>query len=257
MNLYTDCMIGKLFDAHFHIINPDFPLVENQGFLPEPFLIEDYLAQARPLGIDGGAVVSGSFQAFDQEYLIDALDKLGPHFVGVTNLPATVSDADIIRLHEHNIRALRFNLFRLGDVDADLLVAFARRVHELVGWHVELYANAGRLDGLADVIAALPAVSIDHLGLSADGLPVLERLVKEGVRVKATGFGRVDFSIEDALRSLYEAAPAALMFGTDLPSTRAPRPFAPADIDLIESVLDAEGVERVLRRNAEQFYRIK
>ena len=35
----------------------------------------------------GGAVVSGSFQGFDQSYLLDALDQLGPSFVGVTQLP--------------------------------------------------------------------------------------------------------------------------------------------------------------------------
>ncbi len=26
-----------LFDAHFHIIDPRFPLQENDGYLPEPF----------------------------------------------------------------------------------------------------------------------------------------------------------------------------------------------------------------------------
>ncbi len=249
-------MDRTIFDAHFHIINPDFPLVENQGYMPEPFLFDDYLAQAQPLGINGGAVVSGSFQTFDQAYLIEALDKLGPRFVGVTRLPATISDAEIVDLYERNVRGVRFNIARLGEGDAESLVSLAQRVYELVGWHVELYVDTVRLEGLLDMIEALPAVCIDHLGLSADGLQLLLQLVRDGARVKASGFGRVDFAVDKALRKLYEANPEALMFGTDLPSTRAPRPFTAADIDLIESVLDEEGAERVLRTNAEEFYGI-
>jgi hypothetical protein len=30
-----------IFDAHFHIIDPRFPLVANQRFLPEPFTVSD------------------------------------------------------------------------------------------------------------------------------------------------------------------------------------------------------------------------
>ena len=28
---------GPIFDAHFHVIDPRFPLQPNQGFVPEPF----------------------------------------------------------------------------------------------------------------------------------------------------------------------------------------------------------------------------
>ncbi|WP_372512310.1 amidohydrolase family protein, partial [Mycolicibacterium gadium] len=71
-----------VFDAHFHIIDPRFPLVPNNGYLPEAFTVADYRMRVDPLDITGGAVVSGSFQAFDQSYLKDALAQLGPGFVG-------------------------------------------------------------------------------------------------------------------------------------------------------------------------------
>ena len=67
----------RLFDSHFHIIDHRFPIVSNQGYTPPHFPLEAYLAQAKPLGVIAGAVVSGSFQANDQSYLIDALGKLG------------------------------------------------------------------------------------------------------------------------------------------------------------------------------------
>lgn len=74
----------NVFDAHFHIIDPRFPLVPNNGYLPDPFTAVDYRERAETLGVTGGAVVSGSFQAFDQEYLKHALTQLGPGYVGVT-----------------------------------------------------------------------------------------------------------------------------------------------------------------------------
>ena len=43
-------------------------------------------------------MVSGSFQAFDQGYLKEALARLGRGFVGVTQLPPTVTDAELRRL---------------------------------------------------------------------------------------------------------------------------------------------------------------
>ena len=32
-----------LFDAHFHIIDPRFPLVPNRGYLPDRYTVSDYL----------------------------------------------------------------------------------------------------------------------------------------------------------------------------------------------------------------------
>jgi hypothetical protein len=49
------------FDAHFHIIDPRFPLEENQGFLPDAFTCQDYLKRTKKWNVIGGAVVSGSF----------------------------------------------------------------------------------------------------------------------------------------------------------------------------------------------------
>ncbi|GJN95251.1 hypothetical protein NJB1907f44_31280 [Mycobacterium marinum] len=60
---------ARLFDAHFHIIDPSFPLIGNEGYFPPAFTIGDYRARTAGLGIRGGAVVSGSFQGFDQGYL--------------------------------------------------------------------------------------------------------------------------------------------------------------------------------------------
>ena len=245
-----------IFDAHFHIIDHAYPVVENNGFLPEQFGVPEYRARTESLGIVGGAVVSGSFQKFDQTYLVAALEQLGQGFVGVTQLPTTVTDEDVVALSERGVRGIRFNVARGGSASLDELDAFARRVHDVAGWHTELYVDAAHLDDLTDVIAGLPAVSIDHLGLSTAGLPVLLSLVERGVRVKATGFGRVELDVPSAIRQIMAVDPAALMFGTDLPSTRARRPFSDDDIDLLVAEVGEDDVEAVLRTNAERFYRM-
>lgn len=246
-----------LFDAHLHIIDPRFPLVPNRDYLPDFFTCDDYRKRiaSLELKIAGGAVVSGSFQQFDQSYLIDALSQLGPGFVGVTQLPETTSDAEILRLQAAGVRAVRFNLYRGGSEQLENLERFARRIYELAGWHVELYVDSGDLPDLESRLTALPKVSIDHLGMTRTGYASLLRLVEGGMRVKATGFGRVRLDVAAALREIATIDPSALLFGTDLPGTRAMRPFEAKDLDLILNTLGETLAQRVLHGNAVEWYR--
>lgn len=244
----------RIFDAHFHIIDFDFPVIENQGYMPPSYLVNDYRKETSDLNVQGGVIVSGSFQGFDQQYLLKALELLGSSFCGVTQLPYTVTDNEIRNLNNHGIKAIRFNVKRGGSEDLSKLEYFSKRVHDLVGWHSELYIDAKDLPGIHSVITKLPAVSVDHLGLSAEGLPHLLKLVDKGVRVKATGFGRVELNVANALKSIYQVNPDAMMFGTDLPSTRAKRPFTYADIELIQQLFNEIEVDKILYKNALYWY---
>jgi len=244
-----------IFDAHFHIIDPRFPLVPNQGYLPPVFTVADYLARVQQLNVKGGAVVSGSFQAFDQQYLVAALQALGPGFVGVTQVPADIPDRDIRKLDAAGVRAVRFNVQRGGSEGVQHLERLARRVHDLAGWHTELYINSLMLKNLLPQLKALPAVSVDHLGLSREGLPYLLELVAHGAKVKATGFSRCDFEVAEVMKTIVDINPAALMFGTDLPSTRAPQPFRDEEVTLITTHFPRETAARILYQNAKAFYK--
>lgn len=249
--------VERVFDSHFHVIDPRFPLIPNDGYVPEPFMVDDYIRSTKSLPLAGGALVSGSFQAFDQSYLVAALEQLGSNFVGVTQLPATTADEEILRLDKAGVRAVRFNLRRGGSEDVNQLEAFAQRIHEVAGWHVELYVDAKNLADLRSVVLRLPAVSVDHLGLSKEGLFNLLILAGRGVRIKATGFGRVDFDVKLALKDLYAANPNVLMFGTDLPSTRAPRPYSNEDARLILEALGVQAARQIFFDNAASFYQVQ
>jgi hypothetical protein len=171
--------------------------------------------------VSGGAVVAGSFQGFEQAYLRAALERLGPGFVGVTQLPPTVSDEEILALDRAGVRGVRFNLRRGGALDVDL----ALRVHELAGWHTEIYSRD--LPAHEDRLRALPRLCVDHLGMNPAGLAAAVRL---GAMVKATPRFEGDLRAVD---------PERLLFGTDLPGTRAPRRFRPADLERVRGVAPA------------------
>nr|WP_278723723.1 amidohydrolase family protein [Corynebacterium accolens] len=247
----------RVFDSHLHIIDFSHPIHENQGYTPPEFLVPAYDAWREKLrgegyNITAGAVVSGSFQGFDQGYLAEALGELD-NFVGVTQLPADAPDAEIRRLDGLGVRVVRFNFRRGGSAAREDLEELAWRIYDLAGWHVELYVDAAALGDMAPVLKKLPAVSIDHLGLSEQGVDDLLELVDAGVKVKATGFGRVDLDPGEVVRRIVDVDPTALMAGTDLPSQRASRVFS---VDDFRTIGEAAGVHAnaVFFANAARFY---
>jgi predicted TIM-barrel fold metal-dependent hydrolase len=244
-----------VFDTHFHIVDPRFPVMPNQGFLPPVFTVDDYRSRTAGLGIKGGTVIAGSFQGTQTEYMLDALAKLGPTFVGVIQVPATVTDAEILHLNAAGVRAVRFNLYRGGSAGIEDLDRLARRVHDVAGWHAELYVDAATLEPIMETVANLPKISIDHLGMTQAGLANVLALVGRGAKVKATGFGRTEVDVPHALREIARENPSSLMFGSDLPSQRARRPFEPADMDLIRDTLGDALAQKAFRDNAVEFYR--
>jgi hypothetical protein len=193
--------------------------------------VDDYRAAAPEF--TGGAVVAGSFHGFDQSWLLAALDALGPGYVGIAQLPPTVTDEEILALDRAGVRGIRFNLRRGGSLDLDLAV----RVHDLAGWHTEVYADD--LPAHEARLRAIPRLCVDHLGMSDEGLAAAARL---GATVKATPRFAGDLRAVD---------PGRLLFGTDLPGTRSPRRFEPADLERVAAIAPA-----ALDENPRAWYRL-
>ncbi len=246
---------AQIFDAHCHIIDKRYPIIENQGYTPPSFTLAEYRAQTEPLGITSGAIVSGSFHGNDQSYLRALLPQMGPRWVGITQVSPNVSDEEIASLASIQVRGLRFNIFR-GRIDSvDDIVALANRAYTVGQWHAEIYADAAALKPHVAKLSKLPQIVIDHMGMTEQGLPVILDLVDSGAKIKVTGFGRVNMNVPKALELISARNPNALMFGTDLPSTRAKRPFEAADIQLVRNVLGPTLSERALWSNAIGLYR--
>lgn len=244
------------FDAHFHILEPGFPLVENQGYLPPTYTLQRYQQDSKSWNATGGAIVSGSYQAFDQTYLLHALSKLDNNWVGVTQLPFDVSDDEIMRLADARVRGVRFNLKRGEAYDFDSISALAQRVHKVGKMHSEFYADASTLQPYINALRELPRFSLDHLGLTREGIPALLKLVEAGAHVKASGFGRLDFEPVEVMKHVSEINAKALMFGSDVPSTRARRPFQLQDVELISANFAEATAADIFEGNGKSFYRI-
>ncbi len=244
----------KIFDSHFHIINPKFPLVENNGYLPPDFTVENYKKKVQSYGIAGGAIVSGSFQKFDQEYLLDALKSFGKNYFGVANIPIVMKKSELERLNQSNIRAVRFNLKRGGSESLENLVELSNNLYDKYGWNTELYVDSKNLKELKTTLEKIPKFSIDHLGLSKAGLSELYYWAEKGVKIKATGFGRLDFNPTEVMKRIHSINPNSLMFGTDLPSTRAKRPFTFDHLKLIKDSFSESEQKKILYENAIKWY---
>ncbi|NER17575.1 amidohydrolase family protein [Spongiivirga citrea] len=245
----------KIFDSHFHIINPKFQLVENNGYLPPEFTVDNYRKDIKDLKIIGGAIVSGSFQMFDQEYLLEALNILGENYFGVANIPISLSSDKLNLLNKSNICAVRFNLKRGGSESLENLVELSNKLYDTYGWHTELYVDSNDLKELKPILEQIPKFSIDHLGLSKNGLMELYYWTEKGVKIKATGFGRLDFDPISVMKKIHSINPNALMFGTDLPSTRAKVPFTVKDLKLIKDNFSENEQKRIFYENATEWYR--
>ena len=293
--------ISRSFDSHFHVINDEFPLVASEGYLPPTFNASSYeqlLQRDYPdLRVSGGAIVSGSFQMYDQAYLEDALKTLnksesGGGFVGVTQFDPQIppSVEELHRLDKLGVRAIRMNVNRGVYPDIAMIKDISDYYHsdELgLKWHTEFYIDAKMLleqTALMDLFVSLPRISVDHTGLSAEGLEGVLQLLKardassdkafspsrdrdkdkdqsktdietivpiSTTAIKLTGFGRYQGSpsqLKTALITLLSQHPQQLMWATDLPCTRADRLFSPQDVrlllDCIQEVAGCEGQQQ-------------
>lgn len=245
----------KIFDAHFHIIDYKYPVVENNGYLPPEFTAVNYKDKVQEFELLGGAIVSGSFQAFDQNYLKDSLNLLGKEFFGVANIPFDMEEEELNELNKNNVVAVRFNLKRGGSETVDNLEYLSNKLYETYNWHTELYVDSKDLKDISKILRKIKCFSIDHLGLSKSGLKELYSWVEQGVKVKATGFGRIDFDPIKAMKDIHKINPKALMFGTDLPSTRAKKPFSYLDAQQIIDNFDITDQERIFYKNALEWYK--
>ncbi|MGB9668161.1 MAG: amidohydrolase family protein [Thermosulfidibacteraceae bacterium] len=250
-------MAPKIFDAHFHIIDYRFPLEPNEGYLPESFTVFDYIDFFKGKDIAGGVVVAGSFHGKDYTHITDSIESLrralGVDFVGVIN-PMEDIFVNIEMLNSYGIRGVRYNVRRCGKEVLNNLESVAHFIYERAKWHVDIYMENKMLKEYKGLIKLLPKVVIDHFGLTYEGFDDLLDLVSNGLKVKASGFGRVDFDWMWALKAIVEVDPNSPIFGTDVPGTRVGKKFDWSIVESIRNSFDEEVASRILYLNGLEFY---
>ncbi len=260
-------------DSHLHIYDPRFAYMPNAVLKPPYATVVDYKALQKKLGTTRAVVVQPSTYGTDNSCTLDAIAQLGDAR-GVCVVNASVSDAELKRLHAGGIRGARIQ-FGLGNpVSAEEVMPLARRIATL-GWHIQCNMPPEQLVEMQPLLLSLPVpVIIDHLARAVDTSSAQYNTVR---RLLDSGHGWVKVSgaylynggtppnyagASAAARGYITAAPERCIWGSDWPhpdATKVLNPVAmPDDVTLLNLTTqwapDDKLRHKILVENAEKFY---
>lgn len=155
-------------DAHCHVFGPgyEFPFAPARKYTPCDASKQQLFALRDHLGFSRNVIVQATCHGADNGAMVDACRASNGLARGVATVRRTVSDEELLALHDAGVRGVRFNFVkRLVDfTPKDELMEIAGRIAKL-GWHVVVYFEAQDLPELWDFFTALPTVVVvDHMG---------------------------------------------------------------------------------------------
>jgi predicted TIM-barrel fold metal-dependent hydrolase len=265
-------------DAHFHVFGPvaRFPYSPQRAYTPPQAPLEKLLAMHARLGFERGVAVQGHAHGTDNSALLDALAREPKRLRGVAIVREDTARAELRRLAEAGVRALRFHHAprQPGRYSGQGLAAFEKLAPLMaeLGLHAQFFMDARELPHLMDRLKHWKlAVVLDHFGTalaeegtSAPGFELLRRHLAQGrIWVKVSGVYRISNRYPDYpdARPLHEALVAAnpdqLLWGSDWPHTRLEKnmPDTGHLLDLFNAwTPDAALRRRILVENPAQLY---
>jgi predicted TIM-barrel fold metal-dependent hydrolase len=241
-------------DAHCHIFGPAerYPYASDRTYTPPDAPLSRFRELQATLGLTRAVLVNASCHGRDNTVIVDAIAQSGGQYRGVANADDSFTERDFERLHSQGFRGVRFNFVKhLGGVpDLGEFERVIARIRPL-GWHVDLHFDAADLLEFDALLTSLPLpFIIDHMGRvpTARGLDQapfrqLLRLARSNEKcwVKISGSERISSQgppFADAVpfaKSLIDAAPDRLLWGTDWPHPNIAR-HMPNDGDLVDLI---------------------
>jgi len=223
-------------DAHCHVFGPmaEFPFSAKAKYRPQDASPSALFILRERLGLSRSVIVQPSCHGTDNAATLNAIALSNGTARGIAVVDPTISDAELLALHDGGIRGVRFNFLKRLVDDAPKLayLDIARRIAAL-DWHVVVYFEADSLDELRPFLDSIPVpVVIDHMGRpdvgqGPDGadMRALRRLLdsRDDIWVKATCPDRLSVQGEPyddfvaAVVPLVEAYQDRVLWGTDWP----------------------------------------
>jgi 2-pyrone-4,6-dicarboxylate lactonase len=223
-------------DTHTHIFGPaaTYPFSPTRPYSPPDAPLAMFRKLHETIGVERAVIVNATVHGFDNRVVTDAIAESGGRYKGVANINNAMTDDQLTALGKGGISACRFAfLKRLGGVgDMKMFRTLVDRV-AAIGWHVDIYLEAGTIREFVPILKALPvAYVIDHMGTisAAKGLddPEFKALLElqasdERCWIKITGLERASASgppFHDSVpfaQRLIENAPDRVIWGTDWP----------------------------------------
>ncbi|SAL00101.1 hydrolase [Caballeronia fortuita] len=253
-------------DTHAHVFSRGLPLAEHRRYAPDyDAPLDAYIAQLDAHGIARGVLVQPSFLGTDCGYLLDALRSARDRLRGVAVIARDCKPATLSGMFDAGIVGVRLNLIGHADNPLDhwLSARTLAHVREL-GWHVEVHAQAARLQRIvAPLLEAQVNVVVDHFGrpdpaLGADDpgfRHLLELARTQRVWVKVSGAYRnwtQSSKGNDETRRAFDLLKEAfgaqrLMWGSDWPHTQHETPDRfTRSLELLHALIPDENERNVV-----------
>jgi predicted TIM-barrel fold metal-dependent hydrolase len=266
-------------DTHFHIFGPSdrFPFSASRAYTPQDATLEDVLGVHATLGIERGVAVQGNAHGTDNSAMIDAVQRSKGRVRGVAIVPADTPAAEIRRMADAGVCALRFHHIA-GEMKAtfsplgvEAFLKLAPLMAEL-DLHLQIMLDAAELPAVMPRLAAWKApIVLDHYalapaseGVSGAGFQALRRYLSEGrIWVKLSAAYRISdrYPDYDDVRPLHEALldanPDQVLWGSDWPHPRLARDM-PDDghlLDLFNAWTPGALRRKILVENPARLYR--
>lgn len=241
-------------DCHIHVYGDRarYPSMPVRGLAIEDRYLADYLAVRDRLGLSRTVIIQTPHYDTDNRSMLESIASLGQNRVrGIAVTRPDIGEDELAALHDGGVRGLRFGIELARGMRPEHLEAVATRIAPL-GWHIQYRSTDEDLAELAPRLSALPVdVVIDHiasirpaLGTGHPSFIALRRMLETGrcwVKLSAPyqlsqsgGPGYEDY--RDMARTLVEAAPERMVWGTNWPHPKVD--FMPADADLLDTLLD-------------------
>jgi len=221
-------------DAHIHIYDDRFPIVNASATLPRQATVEDYRRVQSRLGTTRTVIVQPANYGTDNRVTLDAISQLGVDKArGIAVISPDISEKELLALHQGGMRGVRFSLFEPKNAvtRVDMIEPVARRIHGL-NWHVQLQMHSDLIIENGEMLNRLPCpVVFDHMARLPEtesgrtAYTVIRGMLDRGrtwVKVSAaylnTKVGPPSY--EDATRmarSYIDAAPERVVWGSDWP----------------------------------------
>jgi predicted TIM-barrel fold metal-dependent hydrolase len=177
-------------DTHAHVFSADAPPVAGVRYRPAyAARLEDWRSLWPVGGITHGVLTQVSFFGTDNRELLAAIARPPEFLCGVASVDPTFDEAALRALDAGGVRALRMNLSGATDL-ANLATPawqalFARAAK--LGWHAEVFVDAGRLPELVAVFEGTPiALALDHFGNPGAGERGIEATLDAAARLAGT-----------------------------------------------------------------------
>lgn len=231
-------------DCHAHIYGPfdQFPLSASAPFQPPPAPAQALEELWEAFGVQRGVLIQGSAYGQDHRALLAAIGRDPNNRRGVALVEPATPDATLMHLHENGVRGARVNYVRHlnpNGFDEAGCWQVVRRLEPL-GWHLEMHVDAVDLGRIQGFVRESPIeVVIDHMGrvdaalgpLQAPFHTLLELVSSSRCWIKLSGadrlakWGDLQTAVPFA-RTLVEAAPERVVWGTDWPHVNLKVPFS-------------------------------